>query len=252
MTRQGMHIQIEACGEESGCAESAKRPEVLALIPARGGSKGVPHKNIRHLGGLPLVAHSIKVALSARLVTRVVVSTDDRKIAEVARKHGADVPFMRPDSLATDKALVGDCIDHALSELRKTNYVPDAIAVLYPTHPFRTPETVDFLVSKLLEGHSPVVAAKCIDAGVRRYVSLSDDGHLVTLQPGTPGQINGFYKQYRGSGFFDGRLFRVADNPYVHTLANPISLIDIDTERDLALAEEVIRQDLFDFKGAVL
>ena len=81
------------------------RPEVLVIIPARGGSKGIPRKNIRSFAGHPLIAYSIEAGLQAKTVTRVIVSTDDEEIAAVARQYGADVPFLRPEEFAQDKTL---------------------------------------------------------------------------------------------------------------------------------------------------
>mgnify|MGYP000846022064 FL=1 len=96
-----------------------KKPEVLAIIPARGGSKGIPRKNIKSFAGFPLIAYSILAALRAESVTRVIVSTDDDEIACVARDWGADVPFMRPAELAQDKTTDYPVIRHALDWLRE-------------------------------------------------------------------------------------------------------------------------------------
>ncbi len=93
------------------------KPEVLAIIPARGGSKGIPHKNIKLFAGHPLIAYSIMAARQAETVTRVIVSTDDPEIADVARKYGAEVPFMRPDELAQDATLDLPVFQHALAWL---------------------------------------------------------------------------------------------------------------------------------------
>ena len=93
------------------------RPEVLAIIPARGGSKGIPHKNIRKFAGYPLIAYSIAAGLQAQTVTRVILSTDDPEIAAVGRKWGADVPFMRPAEFAQDTTTDLPVFEHALKWL---------------------------------------------------------------------------------------------------------------------------------------
>lgn len=127
------------------------KPEVLAIIPARGGSKGIPRKNIRLFAGHPLIAYSIAAGLQAATVTRVIVSTDDEAIADVARSHGAETPFLRPVELAGDHTLDLPVFQHALTWLaEKENYHPDIIVHLRPTTPIRPPDLVDKTVHLLL------------------------------------------------------------------------------------------------------
>lgn len=126
--------------------------EVLAIIPARGGSKGIPRKNIRNFAGHPLIAYSIAAALQARRVTRVIVSTDDPEIGEVARAYGAEVPFLRPAELAQDTTLDLPVFQHALAWLTANEaYAPDVVVQLRPTSPIRPVGLVDEAVSILLE-----------------------------------------------------------------------------------------------------
>lgn len=108
--------------------------KTLALIPARGGSKGIPRKNIRLLAGKPLIAWSIQAALACPEIERVVVSTDDAEIAEISRRWGAEVPFMRPAELAQDDSPSMDTVLHALRQLPQF----DAVVLLQPTSPLRT------------------------------------------------------------------------------------------------------------------
>lgn len=127
-----------------------KRHGVLAIVPARGGSKTIPRKNIRQLGGVPLIAYSIESGLRAASVDRVIVSTDDDEIADVARRYGAEVPFMRPSELASDLALDLPVFQHALGWLAENEgYRPDVIVQLRPTSPFRPPGVVDDAVALL-------------------------------------------------------------------------------------------------------
>jgi len=120
-------------------------PRVLALIPARGGSKGVPRKNIRLVCGKPLIAYTIETALAAKnVLTRVLVSTDDAEIAEIARRYGAEVPFLRPADLANDTAAMIPVIQHAVrfaEEDEKLRY--DWVCLLQPTEPFRTAHDIE-------------------------------------------------------------------------------------------------------------
>ena len=130
----------------------AARPEVLALIPARGGSKGIPRKNIRDFAGHPLIAYSIAAGLQAETVTRVIVSTDDEEIAAVSRGCGADIPFLRPAEYAQDNTLDLPVFQHALRWLAENeHYQPDVIVQLRPTSPIRPPDCVDQAVHMLLE-----------------------------------------------------------------------------------------------------
>ncbi len=127
------------------------RPEVLAVIPARGGSKGIPRKNIREFVGAPLIAYSIAAGLQAETVTRVILSTDDEEIAAVARQWGAETPFIRPAELAQDLTTDLPVFEHALQWLAEhENYHPDVVVQLRPTSPIRPVGLVDEAVRLLL------------------------------------------------------------------------------------------------------
>ncbi len=126
--------------------------EVLAIIPARGGSKGIPRKNIRLFAGYPLLAYSIAAGLQARQVTRVLVSTDDEEIAAIAREYGAETPFLRPSELAQDRTTDLPVFVHALQWLEEHEaYRPDVVVQLRPTSPIRPPSLVDDAIRVLLE-----------------------------------------------------------------------------------------------------
>ena len=129
-----------------------KKPEVLAIIPARGGSKGIPRKNIKLFAGYPLIAYSIAAGLQSELTTRVIVSTDDEEIAEVARKWGAQTPFMRPEKLAADNTLDLPVFQHALTWLKEhEGYVPDIVLQLRPTSPARPRTLLDDAIRLLMD-----------------------------------------------------------------------------------------------------
>ena len=126
--------------------------QALAIIPARGGSKSIPRKNILPFAGHPLIAYSIAAGLAAASVTRVVVSTDDEQIADIARRYGAQVPFLRPDRYAQDDTPDLPVFQHALSWLAENEgYIPDIVVQLRPTSPFRHLAHIDQAVHKLLE-----------------------------------------------------------------------------------------------------
>jgi CMP-N-acetylneuraminic acid synthetase len=127
-----------------------RNKKVVAIIPARGGSKGVPHKNIVRIGEKPLIAYAIEEACKSEYIDRVIVSTDDEKIAAIAKKYGAEVPFLRPKSLAKDTSSSLSVVLHAISYLeKKENYSPDIIVFLQPTSPFRRVEHIDAAIRKI-------------------------------------------------------------------------------------------------------
>lgn len=125
--------------------------EILAIIPARGGSKRLPGKNIKDFCGKPLIAWSIEAAKSSELITRVIVSTDNKEIAEASRKHGTEVPFKRPAEFATDTASTFSVIKHCLEFLKKKeNYKPDFVCILQPSSPLRSSKHIDEAVKLLI------------------------------------------------------------------------------------------------------
>jgi CMP-N,N'-diacetyllegionaminic acid synthase len=127
------------------------KPEVMALIPARGGSKSVPRKNLLSVAGRPLIAYSILHAQASPSISRIVVSTDDDEIAEVARQHGAEVPFKRPAEAATDTATDLQVFQHALGWFKEQGYVPELVVHLRPTGPVRQTELIERAVQLMLD-----------------------------------------------------------------------------------------------------
>lgn len=127
-------------------------PQVLSLIPARGGSKSIPRKNIRPFAGHPLIAYSIAAGLASGRISRVIVSTDDEEIAATARQYGAETPFLRPKELAKDDTPDLPVFQHALNWLREhEGYQPEIVVQLRPTSPFRRVRHIDTAVQRLLE-----------------------------------------------------------------------------------------------------
>jgi len=127
------------------------RPEILAVIPARGGSKGIPRKNIKNFAGYPLIAYSIQAGLNSKYVTRTIVSTDDEEIAAVAREYGAEIPFLRPAEYAQDATLDFPVFENLLRMIKEMeNYVPDLVIQLRPTSPIRPVNLVDDAIELIL------------------------------------------------------------------------------------------------------
>ena len=117
--------------------------KLVAIIPARGGSKRLPRKNVLDLAGKPLIAWTIEAALNSSYIDRVVVSTDNSKIASISKQYGADVPFLRPSKLATDKAPSIDVALHTIQELGKSGVTYDFVVFLQPTSPLRNTYHID-------------------------------------------------------------------------------------------------------------
>ena len=177
--------------------EGMKRPQVLGLLTARGGSKGLPRKNVLPIGGKPLLAWSIEAAKGSASVDRVVMSTDDDEIAGISREFGADVPFMRPEHLSRDDSAHFPVVEHAIQWLEKNEgYRPDYILLLQPTSPLRTAGDIDgavglavrhradavVSVTELDKSHHPYLAYRLAANG-----TLSQRAHCGMRWPNPPG-----------------------------------------------------------------
>lgn len=154
----------------------------IAVIPARGGSKRIPRKNVKSFCGMPMISWPIKIAISSRLFDRVVVSTDDKEIAEIARTYGAEVPFIRPNELATDTTATVPVIQHAITALAAQQ--DDIICCIYPTAAFIQADdlqkSMQELMSDTVDFVMPVTAYSC---PLSRALKLSEDGLLNMCSP---------------------------------------------------------------------
>jgi N-acylneuraminate cytidylyltransferase/CMP-N,N'-diacetyllegionaminic acid synthase len=224
---------------------------VLAVIPARGGSKGVPHKNIRLLGGRPLISYTIDAASGARLLDRTVVSTDDTEIAEIARQYGAETPFLRPAELARDESLAEPVLDHALGWLEEhESYLPDYVMLLQPTSPLRTAEDIDNAISLALEKDADGVVSVC-PAKHHPYLikRLGEDGQIsdfLTLDrtykrrqdlPPAFGLTGAIYMVKRDILLESHTFYTDRTYPYIMPVERSL---DIDTLWDFAMAELIL------------
>jgi YrbI family 3-deoxy-D-manno-octulosonate 8-phosphate phosphatase len=233
-------------------------PEVLALIPARGGSKSIPRKNIRPFAGHPLIAYSIAAGLQAQTVTRVIVSTDDEQIAAVARQYGAETPFLRPAEFAQDNTTDMPVFEHALSWLAEhENYHPEMVVQLRPTSPIRPPDCVDSAVRLLLEHPEADSVRGVVPSGQNPHKMwrIGPDGHMTPLL-----SVEGLSEPYNAprqalpptywqTGHIDA--IRVATiyakkslsgDAILPLIIDPIYTIDIDTLNDWRRAEWLIAQ----------
>ena len=160
------------------------RREILALILARGGSKGIPRKNVRMIAGKPLIAYSIEQALTSGYITRTIVSTDDSEIAEVARQFGAEVPFMRPAEYAQDMSPDIDAFRHALQWLaEKESYSPELVVHLRPTGPLRRVDLIDQAIDLLVK-HPEADSLRSVSSPMQtpyKMWRIADNGYLEPL-----------------------------------------------------------------------
>lgn len=156
----------------------ASKPKVLAVIPARGGSKGLPRKNVLDTAGKPLIAWTIEAALKASCITRVILSSDDAEIISVAKNHGCDVPFIRPDILASDDASTMDVILHALEQVPDYDYV----IILQPTSPLRTANDIDAAFDQMMTANAPSCVSVCEVSETPYWMfSIAKNGQLERL-----------------------------------------------------------------------
>ena len=160
--------------------------KVLGIIPARGGSKGVPRKNIRLLNGKPLLVYTAESALRAKNLTRVILSTEDEEIAEIGKQAGLEVPFLRPVNLAQDTTPTLPVIQHALQYLKLEGDEYDAICLLQPTNPLRRSEDIDNCINLLeITGADSVVSVLPVPAEYNpRWVYWRDETGKISLSTG--------------------------------------------------------------------
>ncbi len=228
---------------------------IVGFIFARGGSKGVPRKNLRQLAGKPLIAHAIEAARRSALIERVIVSTDDLEIAACARQFGASTPFLRPTNLATDEAPEVLAWQHALQETNRLfpqNPVEVFVSVP-PTAPLRSPSDIDACIDALLKGNADGVLTVC-EAHRNPYfnmVSLDSAGYAsLAMSPETGSQNPNIARRQDAPAMFDVATVAYALWPRVVLRAQPLfsnriravaipkeRALDIDTELDFELAE---------------
>ena len=234
-------------------------PRVWAVIPARGGSKGLPRKNILDLGGKPLIAHAIDVARATDTIERIIVSTEDPEIEDVARRFGAEVPFRRPAELSSDTANVADAYTYTLDRLfEEEGDGPDVTVTLFPTHPFRTPRLLEEMIQATRRCTSAITAVPArFDTGLywaRRengWTRLGPGPCIPAARPVGTAIVQRYLpsplrRDPKRAAAWQARWPLGPDAAYGLTmlLEDPLLTLDIDTIEDLALAEECLRLGL--------
>ena len=232
------------------------KKNILAVITARGGSKTIPKKNIVNVGGKPLIAWTIEVALKSRLLDRVIVSTDDQEIAEISKKWGADVPFIRPTILAKDDTPHIPVLIHSVKWLEaKEKIIPDSIMLLQPTLPFRKTEDIDNAINLLYKKKADSVVSVCRAFNhpyLVKYV-LSDgklkdfikppEGYLSKQNLPKVYVLNGAVYIVKRDILINKKTF-YTNNTYAYIMPQERSL-DIDTKWELFLADLILKEKRF-------
>ncbi len=154
------------------------KPNILAIIPARGGSKGIPGKNSKLLGGKPLLQYTVEAAKESRMLSRVILSSEDAAIMELAKSIGLEVPFVRPEHLATDNSGTLEVVQHALQYFMEQGEVFDAVCLLQPTTPFRERGSIDKAIQKFGEkGYDSLLSVREVPAEFNPHWVFEADNH---------------------------------------------------------------------------
>lgn len=153
--------------------------DIIAIIPARGGSKGIPRKNIKNINGKPLISYTIAEVKKSKYINRIIVSTEDREIAEISKKYGAEVPFLRPKELAGDSTPGIDPIIHCINWLKENeNYRPEYVCLLQCTSPFRKVNQIDEAFEKLISKDSNSIVSVCESEISPYWMKKIDNGKM--------------------------------------------------------------------------
>lgn len=217
----------------------------LAIIPARGGSKRIPRKNIKSFLGKPIIAYSIEAALKSNLFDEIMVSTDDDEIAKIAREFGAEVPFLRSNDNANDYAVLADVIEEVIENYKNKKNNFDTICCILPTAPFVTSNKIIEAYNKLLEGNfDSVFPVLEFSFPIQRSLKIKDDKVAMVWDEYLNSRSQDLEPRYHDSGQFywlkstsfnkEKKLFTVNSGA---TVISELHAQDIDTETDWKLAE---------------
>jgi CMP-N-acetylneuraminic acid synthetase len=223
---------------------------ILALIPARGGSKRVPNKNIRNLGNKPLINWTIERALSTPELSKVIVSTDDPIIAEIAESAGANVPWLRPKELAGDRSSSADVAIHAIDWYEEENGKIDGVLLLQPTSPFRTIKTIQRAINLFKEFEGSSLVGVSLARNHPLYRLDKEDKFLVPCSFQTDSSIKS--QEFSQIYEINGAIYLISPNelrlrhsfigknlrPVITN--SPIESLDLDTELDFKIAESFL------------
>ena len=228
-------------------------PTVLAIITARGGSKGLPRKNVLPLNGMPLIGYTIKAAQQSNYLSTnpVIVSTDDLEIAQIAKDLGADVPFIRPDELAVDDITIYPVLTHAISWFQQhRNFYPDYTMLLQPTSPFRTSDDIDQAMKIVVDNEAdgvvsvypsqphPYLSKKIVNGKLKTLIE-SDTVYNRRQEMPSSYTLNGALYVAKSTLLIDKQTF-YNDNTYPYIMPIERS-IDIDSAWEMHLANLILK-----------
>lgn len=227
------------------------KKKVIAIIPARGGSKGIPRKNIKDLNGKPLIAYTIEEAQKSKYIDRIVVSTENEEIAQVSKSFGAEVPYLRPKELANDNSPLVECIIDMVNYLKiRENFMPDYVCVLQCTTPLRTFKDIDGAIEKIVNIATDGVVSVC-EAEVNPYWTnvfdgdelkyFIEEGKQITRRQDLPKiyRINGAVYVVKVEILVNDRTLEPSRS--TGFIMEASKSIDIDNIKDFLLAEILIK-----------
>jgi len=239
------------------------KKEILAVIPARGGSKGLPGKNIEPLAGKPLIAWTIEAAKESKYLTRIIVATNDEEIAKIARQHGAEVPYLQPAEISTDFSTDVEFLTYALDFLKqKESYEPEIILRLPPTSPLRTAHHIDQGIEKLINTPQADAVRPIIETPKHPYKMWKISADQKWLEPFLTQEFTGFAephnlqrqrfpKVYIHTGAMDVIRLRTlqemkstSGKKLAYFLMKPEESVNIDNNLDFELAEILLNKKL--------
>lgn len=228
-----------------------KDKKILAIIPARGGSKGIPYKNIMNINGKPLIAYSIEAAKQSKYIDYILVSTDDYKIKEVSLQYGASVPFLRPEEISNDTAKSIDVVIHGINYLEESGEEFDYVVLLQPTSPLRTSQDIDEAIEIIIKNEKESLVSVCEVAENPVLMRIIKDNSLQEI-------INFHGDNLRRQDLptvyiFNGALYinkvsiLLKDKAFVNGKTLPYIMekeksIDIDNKIDAKLAELILKE----------
>ncbi len=230
-----------------------KDQRILAIIPARGGSKGIPNKNITNLCGKPLIAYSILAAQASQYIDDIIVSTDSEQIRDTSVEYGASVPFLRPAALASDTSKTIDCMIYTINELKKKGHRYDCVVLLQPTQPIRKEGVIDEAISLLLDStEDSLVSVTTVTEHPILMRTITKEGTLKSLLPISSTvrrqdfpdvyRVNGSIYINRINSHFNSST-SLNDNLLPFFMEETYS-IDIDSYEDLKKAETILQQHM--------
>ncbi len=223
------------------------KENILCIIPARGGSKRLPNKNILEIAGKPLIAHTIEAALQSKIIDKVIVSTDDKEIARVSKKYNAEVPFIRPDELSTDSATSINVIIHSLDYFKAQGTYFDYVILLQPTSPLRSSDDIGKAFELISDKTSAVVSVCKSEHPPSWMYTLSNESYINknaeeenTNTPATFYRLNGAIYISKTNDLYKNKSF-IGSKTKAFIMPAEKS-IDIDTRIDFELCKILLNE----------